>query len=150
MNYESEVVPLLKKNLEDIRNIGALIHLRDLLVGYNVVDEPYYRFKDDKGNEIKDVAGIIALITEDEVELDRVHVVKERYVSSLTGCRIKLKNVIMEASEWRPQDNSIRREFGVGKKNLVFVMSYKLDGDDALPLKINYIDFEDVVIVEEE
>lgn len=150
LDLENEVIEHLKKSLTDIRCIGARVYLREILTGYDKLGKEYSRLTTVDGTEIATVDDLIGAITAEEVELDRVRVGKERFYNSLSGVRVKLKNVLLNIQSGRTGDTKMRVDFGAGVKNPVFVMSYFADNDSDLPIKINYIDAENYVPEENE
>lgn len=146
MSGKSELIASAKKALSDVRCRGSVVYLESLLIRVNELNQRETpRFTDKDGNPITSVKDIIGLINEDDCYERKVSSTKERYTNSLSGVRLTLTNVIVDIKSRDPSDSQIRFDHGVGKKNLVLVMSYWLDNDKEVPMKINYIDFVDVI-----
>lgn len=150
MAKEKEILECLKKSLDDVRCIGVLTHLEEILVGEDNAGDEYHRMFTSDGEVITTIEELIGHISEDDIELDRVRVRKERFYNSLSGVRVRLNNIVVRLKGSKKGDNKLSYEFGIGDKNLVFVLSYFADNDTELPIKVNYLDLIDVRKEEED
>lgn len=146
----NEVIECLKKSLDDIRCIGVITHLNEILQGIDNAGNTYGRIFDLDGNPINTVEEFIGKISADDAELDRVRVRKERFYNSLSGVRVRLNNIIVKIKGGKLGDNKLAFEHGIGEKNPIFTLSYFADNDTDIPIKANYMDLVDVKEVDED
>lgn len=143
MSWKQRTLDWLKKSLDDERCGGSILTVEEILTRNKENGIIEYRAYDDKDVEIKTVADLIAKIDLDNVDFERVMVKEERYVNSLAGTRIILKNVFVNLKENESLDSKLLRENMFSNYfNFNFTMGYLIDNDKDLPVKLCYVGLE--------